>query len=54
MLYTIHDVIEVLEDAERLGAEKDIPEGSRYVQMSDTCVSLIIATLENVADVYEL
>ena len=53
-MYTIGDVVEALENAERIGTEKDIPEGSRYVKMSDTLILKLIDTLESVADVHEL
>lgn len=42
----IADVIEGLEQAERMGAEEDIPEGSRYIQISETLLLQIIETLK--------
>ena len=29
-------VLKALRDAPRIGADKDIPEGTRYIQISDT------------------
>lgn len=37
--------LNVLRMAPRVGAEKDEPEGSRYIQLSETLVNLMIAEL---------
>jgi hypothetical protein len=39
-------VIDVLTEATRIGAEKDDPEGTRYIQLSDTLVQRILCDLE--------
>jgi hypothetical protein len=42
---SIGDVIGVLEQATRQGTEKDEPEGSRYITLSDTLVQEMIMAL---------
>ncbi len=43
----IKDVIEMLETGlKRMGSDKDIPEGSRYIQISDTLVKEMVEVLE--------
>ena len=39
------DVERSLENAERLGSAKDEPEGSRYIQISETLVNEILAVI---------
>lgn len=46
-LWDLKDVIQGLKDSERMGAEKDEPEGSRYVQISETALKQIIEILES-------
>ena len=41
----ITKLIDVFESAEMLGAEQDVPEGSRYVQISETAVMEILGIL---------
>lgn len=43
---TINDVITVLRSHERQGAERDVPEGSRIVVLSDTLAKQMADTLE--------
>ena len=42
----IKDMLEILVMAERQGTEKDEPEGSRFIQISDTMAKKMIKTLE--------
>jgi hypothetical protein len=42
----IDDVIYSIESAPRLGAEKDFPEGTRYIIVSDTLAREWVYTLE--------
>ena len=44
----ITKLIEVFESADRLGAEQDVPEGSRYVQISKTAVIEILGILRTI------
>jgi|WetSurMetagenome_2_1015567.scaffolds.fasta_scaffold154388_3 hypothetical protein len=46
MEMTIKDIILILESADRQGSEKDEPEGTRYVQVSDTLLQKIIDVLK--------
>lgn len=39
-------VIEILEKAERIGAATDIPEGTRYIQISETLTLQMIESLK--------
>ena len=41
--------IKALQNAERLGENKDDPEGARYIQMSETLVQELIADLQEMA-----
>jgi len=43
----INDVIECLKGAPRIGRETDDPEGSRYIQISDTLAQHLIVALQN-------
>lgn len=40
------DLIEIFTIADRIGSDEDIPEGSRYIQLSETLVDEIILSLE--------
>jgi hypothetical protein len=42
----LEDVIDILKKAERLGNEKDDPEGTRYIMLSDTLANKMIEGLE--------
>ena len=44
---SINDIITILKSSERSGTDKDEPEGTRYIMLSDTLASKIIACLEN-------
>lgn len=44
----VQKVISILENAPRLGAETDEPEGTRYIQISETLASLMIRHLKRV------
>ena len=46
MKYSLKQIISMLTSAERQGMPEDNPEGSRYVQLSDTLVSDIAASLQ--------
>ncbi len=41
------DVVDVLRNAERIGAVEDKPEGMRYIILSDTLVKEMLEALEN-------
>mgnify|MGYP000645316265 CR=1 FL=1 len=41
----LQDIIRAFEKADRMGAPTDEPEGTRYVQMSDTIVKKIVRQL---------
>ncbi len=43
---TLKDVLDALVIAPRSGAEKDEPEGARYIQLSDTITSQMIIVIE--------
>ena len=43
----IEDLICKLETAPRMGADRDRPEGVRYIQLSDTLTRQIINVLKN-------
>jgi len=43
---TFHNVLDILEKAPRLGSDKDEPEGTRYIIISDTLAKKMIAALE--------
>lgn len=45
MLTSLEHVITVLEGAPRIGKEKDEPEGSRYIQLTETLVNEMLAVL---------
>jgi hypothetical protein len=36
----------ILSTATRIGTEKDVPEGSRYIQISETLANRMLATIE--------
>jgi len=38
MITILNELLQVLEGAIRQGTDNDIPEGSRYVQISDTLI----------------
>lgn len=44
-----YELIELFEAAPRLGAETDMPEGARYIQISDTLAKRIAASLRKLA-----
>lgn len=41
------DVLTILRTATRIGAKEDKPEGSRYIELSDTIVHKMINCLES-------
>jgi hypothetical protein len=41
----LQDVLSVLESADRMGAVQDVPEGSRYIQISDTLARQMVEAL---------
>lgn len=46
----LEDIASVLEEADRLGADKDDPEGARFVQISDTLAQDIVRRLRSIPD----
>lgn len=40
----------ILSAAPRIGADKDEPEGARYIQISDTLASRMLRTIERYVD----
>ena len=44
---TISDVIQALRTAPRFGADTDQPEGSRYIQISDTFANEMAQSIED-------
>lgn len=44
---TIKDLIKAFQKTPRAGGEKDDPEGSRYILVSETMVNVIIKILED-------
>lgn len=46
MLRTIDDVIQVLRETKRVGSLIDLPEGTRYIQISETLLDEMIEALE--------
>lgn len=48
---TIQDIIEVLAGADRMGMPLNIPEGSRFLQISDTLAQEIVNSLKCLLDV---
>lgn len=47
---TLNDVVEILKTAPRMGAEKDEPKGTRFIQLSETLVEQIVQELESWID----
>lgn len=43
---TIQQIIDVLEVSERIGQAEDVPEGARYIQISETLTSRMIEGLK--------
>ena len=50
----LKDLANSLDGAERIGAAKDVPEGVRYVQFSDTLARIISSKLRDIADMDEV
>lgn len=44
---TLHDVLKILIEAERLGASTDEPEGTRFIQISDTLAKKMIDVIQD-------
>ena len=42
----IQALVDILKNADRLGTDKDEPEGARYIQISDTLANYMITQLE--------
>ena len=49
-IYHIGDVLMVLEGAERIGTSNDFPEGSRYIQISETLTTQMIEAIKRDID----
>jgi len=49
---TIQKIIDLLEKAPRMGTDKDEPEGTRYIQISDTLAKEIVAQLKEESSAY--
>lgn len=45
-IFSLDEVIKILKQAPRIGSSEDSPEGSRYIQMSDTLADKVISSLE--------
>jgi hypothetical protein len=45
----IKEIADLLNRAERVGAERDEPEGMRYIMISDTCARMLAYTLDGIA-----
>lgn len=43
----IKSILKILKTAPRSGTEKDEPEGSRYIQISDTLTNQMVEYLED-------
>lgn len=43
----LQKVLDILNQADRIGAQEDSPEGSRYIQISDTLAAVMITALES-------
>ena len=43
---TLEDIKHILIMADRIGSDKDIPEGTRYIQLSETLVEEMIEVLD--------
>ncbi len=41
----LRQLLQRLEQAERLGAAQDVPEGARYIKVSETLVQVILTWL---------
>ena len=46
----LYQLASSLENAIRIGSEKDEPEGDRYIQISDTLATLTAERLKRIAD----
>lgn len=46
----INDITQILKNAPRMGAEKDEPEGTRFIQISDSLANKIAQELESWID----
>jgi len=46
----IKDIAQILRTASRMGAETDVPEGTRFIQLSETLVNQIARELESWID----
>lgn len=42
------ELAQALDDARRMGGERDVPEGVRYIQISDTLARQIAARLREI------
>ena len=47
-MLTLKAVIAVMKSARRIGGETDVPEGTRYIQISDTLAKQMAAALRKV------
>lgn len=45
---TLSEIIDILERAERSGNQEDVPEGARYIKISDTLSGEMISSLYRV------
>ena len=44
-MFSIEEVADGLESATRMGAERDVPEGACYIQISDTLARQMVKAL---------
>lgn len=50
----LDDIISGFENAIRYGAEKDEPEGQRYIKISEPLVEKIIVLLKDINDIFDI
>jgi len=46
VIEAIQTLADILKNADRLGTDKDEPEGSRYIRVSDTLANYMVLQLE--------
>lgn len=47
MILSLDDILHVLRTADRVGLDEDSPEGSRWIQISDTLAKRMVKVLED-------
>ena len=46
----LFELAEWLDDAHRIGEDEDLPEGTRYIQISDTLAKMVAKALRAIAN----